>query len=323
MLFAAAPVATQVTELYHISPATYVTKSDLLTVRIAPGAETVVADIQGSGKITYFYITYEWDPGVVLKIYWDGEKEPSVNVPLGEFFGAFGRNAIEYESAFTQINHRNYMSYLPMPFSKRARIVLANDGDKEYHTETAYGLDYELSPQFASEPGRLHAQWRRSNPTNGMHTILEAKGRGQYVGNFLQVYSRYWGWWGEGDTIFTVDGRRMTHTPGTEDEYGACYEFGHLYSYLYSGYIQQQNFSSMGDQHHLMYRWYSANPVRFRETLKIEIQNQRVLNGQQVNSSDDYTSVAFWYQEEPHQAFSLPPATERMAPTRAVTYEVR
>jgi hypothetical protein len=63
--------------------------------------------------------------------------------------------------------------------------------------------------------------------------------------------------------------------------------------------------------------------VRFKETLKIEIQNQRVLNGQQVNSSDDYTSVAFWYQEEPHQAFRLPPAAERMAPTRAATYEVK
>ena len=69
-----------------------------------------------------------------------------------------------------------------------------------------------------------------------------------------------------------------------------------------------------------MYRWYVANPVRFQESLKVEIQNQRWENGQ-VPSSDDYTSVAFWYQEEPHQGFTLQPFSERTAPSLAATYK--
>jgi hypothetical protein len=147
-----------------------------------------------------------------------------------------------------------------------------------------------------------------------MHTFLEVTGRGQYIGNFLQVNTRYQGWWGEGDTIFTVDGKAITHTPGTEDEYGACWGFEHIYSYIYSGYIQ------MDDGKNRMYRWYLANPVRFQNSLKVEIQNQRNEGGKQVPSHDDYSSVAFWYQEGEHAAPPLPAYAERIAPLRGGEY---
>ena len=133
------------------------------------------------------------------------------------------------------------------------------------------------------------------------------------MGNFLQAHSRYAGWWGEGDTIFHVDGKTMTHTPGTEDEYGSCWGFGHRYSYLESGYLLMEK------EDHRMYRWYLANPVRFQQSLKVQIQNQRY-DSAQVPSQDDYTSVAFWYQEEPHRPFTLPPFAERVAPSKAVEY---
>ena len=128
-----------------------------------------------------------------------------------------------------------------------ARFVLVNDSDKDYHASLAYGIDYERDPQYATEKSRLHCTWRRSNPVRGgaakldhliaasqtggknnidtRHTILEAKGRGHYLGNFLQVDTKNPGWWGEGVTVFHVDGRTMVHTPGTEDEYGSCWEF--------------------------------------------------------------------------------------------------
>jgi hypothetical protein len=147
-----------------------------------------------------------------------------------------------------------------------------------------------------------------------MHTILEARGRGHYVGNVLQVHTNWPGWWGEGDTLFQVDGKTLTHTPGTEDEYGSCWGFGHTYSYLYSGYLQMEKHDNR------MYRWYLANPVRFQHGLKVEIQNQRYDRGQ-VPSRDDYTSTAFWYQEEPHQAFTLQPFAQRVAPSRASEYK--
>jgi hypothetical protein len=149
-----------------------------------------------------------------------------------------------------------------------------------------------------------------------MHTILEVHGRGHYVGNFLQVFSRFDGWWGEGDTIFHVDGKAMTHTPGTEDEYGSCWANRDWRTYAANNYGHLLNENGVNR----MYRWYLANPVRFQRSLKVEIQNQRGDKGQ-VPSQDDYTSIGFWYQEEPHQAATLPPFAERTAPSQAAQYK--
>jgi hypothetical protein len=308
--------------LYRITDGSTSNAADYQETHIPAGGQIVLADLKGPGKITYFYLTDldkgRFAPGLVIKAYWDEEQQPSINVPLGDFFGAFNRTAIDFQSLPMQTNHYCFMCYLPMPFSTRARIVLANDGDEDYHKPMAYSIDYERDPKYALEPSRLHVQWKRSNPVQeGMHTLLEVRGKGQYVGNFLQVYSTYNGWWGEGDTIFHVDEHRITHTPGTEDEYGACWEFGHKFAYAYSGYLQNDN------GHNRMYRWYLANPVRFQKSLKVEMQNQRGYRGRQTPSSDDYTSVVFWYQTEPHQPFTLPPYAERIALSRAATYPPR
>ena len=270
----ATPAQAQFQDLYRTTGGSFANHLEYHTVKLAPNEEFVLADVTGPGKITYFYytddtaghrpdITDALYPGLVLKVFWDDAPEPSIRVPLWNFFGAFMRKPIEYQSLLMQINHYCYMSYIPMPFSKRARFVLANDGDEVYSHSVAYGIDYEADPSYATEKSRLHAAWNRSNPTKeGLHTILEVSGKGHYIGNFLQVDTQYEGWWGEGDTIFHVDGNALTHTPGTEDEYGSCWGFEHTYSYLYSGYIQ------MEEGENRMYRWYVANPVRFQKFLK-------------------------------------------------------
>lgn len=305
--------AQSVQEAYHITDGVFHNHMDYQQLTIPKGGETVLADLQGPGKVTYFYITDSspapFYPGLVLKIFWDNETNPSVLVPLSDFFGSFGQKTIDFQSAFIKVNHHCYMSYWPMPFSKRARFVLANDGDRDYSESVAYGIDYEQDGSFANEPSRFCCAYNRSNPvTNGLHTILDMQGHGQYMGNFLEVHTEFNGWWGEGDTIFDIDGQTTHHTPGTEDEYGSCWGFGHTYSYLESGYLQ------MGKDNR-MYRWYAANPVRFQNSLKVEIQNQHQ-NGTPTTASnaDDYTSVAFWYQEEPHKPLTLPPFAERTAP---------
>jgi hypothetical protein len=306
-------------DLYRITDSVARNHMEYHQLQVGKGQEVVLADLKGPGKVTYFYITDEtqvhWYPGLVLKVFWDDEAEPSIQTPLSDFFGAIGGKTIDYQSVRMQINHACYMCYLPMPFVKRGRFILANDGNALYSKNVAYGIDYEQGASFAQEKSRLHCAWRRSNPVkDGLHTIMEVRGRGHYVGNFLQVHTQFSGWWGEGDTIFHLDGKPMTHTPGTEDEYGSCWGFEHVYSYLYSGYLQMDK----GDNR--MYRWYVANPVRFQESLKVEIQNQRWENGQ-VPSRDDYTSVAFWYQEDPHQSFSLQPFSERTATSVAAAYK--
>jgi hypothetical protein len=328
ILFAGfAPCArAQVNDIYRITNGTSGSHVEYHEIDLPPGKEFVLADIAGPGKITYFYFTDSsfmrpaqgtgaLYPGLILKVYWDNATEPSIRVPLWDFFGAFGRNPIEYQSLPMQINHYNFMCYLPMPFSQHARLVLENDGDEEYNRSVAYGIDYDRDAVYSTETSRLHAAWNRSNPTReGMHTILDVTGKGQYVGNFLEVATKYQDWWGEGDTIFHVDGADITHTPGTEDEYGSCWGFSHTYSYIYSGYIQ------MDEGLNRMYRWYLANPVRFQNSLKVEIQNQRVAGGKQVPSHDDYTSVAYWYQEGAHPAPPLPAYADRTAPNRSREY---
>ena len=319
------PGGAQLQDLYRIDGGSFASHVEYHKVTLAPGKEMVLADLDGPGKITYFYFTDDSHahtgdatgfmyPGLVLKVYWDDSPDPSIQVPLWAFFGAFDRKTIDYQSAPMQINHYCYMSYLPMPFSKHARAVLANDGDAEYVRSVAWGIDYEKNPSMASEASRLHAAWSRSNPVRkGVHRLLEVTGKGQYVGNFLQVYSNYAGWWGEGDTIFQVDGATITHSPGTEDEYGSTWRFDHTYSYLYSGYIQ------MDEGNNRMYRWYLANPIRFQQSLRVDLQDQRYDYGQ-VPSEDDFTSVVFWYQEGAHRAPALLPYAERVAASKAATY---
>jgi hypothetical protein len=311
-------LAQSVPDLFRITGGVSRNHMEYHQMQVLKGGEQVLADVKGSGKVTYFYITDDtqvrWYPGLVLKVYWDDEPEPSVQVPLADFFGAIGGQTIDYQSALLQINHACYMSYLPMPFATRARFVLANDGERDYSQSVAYGLDYELNAAFAGEGSRLHCAWRRSNPVrNGLHTLLEAQGRGHYVGSVLQVSSRFRGWFGEGDTLFHLDGTSLTHTPGTEDEYGSCWEGPgwSIFSSLYCGHLLNR------DGVNRMYRWYVANPVRFQRSFKAEIQNQHDNGTPTGADADDYTSVAFWYQEEPHQSFPLPHFAERTAPSKA------
>jgi hypothetical protein len=326
--FLAGPGAAQeLKDAYRIRDGVSQSHVEYHEVAVPKGKEVVLADLKGPGKVVSFYVTPVSE--MVLKILWDDESEPSVQVPLGDFFGAIRSKPIDYQSAPMQIQHGCYTCLLPMPFSSRARFVLANDSDKDYSTSMAYGIDYEQDPQYAKEKSRLHCMWRRSNPVKGgaprldqvikpwqcggknnidtRHTILDVKGRGQYLGDFLQVYTKNRGWWGEGITIFHLDGKTMVHTPGTEDEYGSCWGFGGTFSYLYCGYLQNDKGNNR------MYRWYLPNPVRFQKSLKVEIQDI----GDFGPGSDDYTSVAYWYQEEPHQPFTLQPFAERTAASKA------
>jgi hypothetical protein len=305
--------ATAHIPLYSITDGVSHSQTEFRQIVVPKGQERVLADLKGPAKVTYFYITDDtvgkWYPGLVLKIFWDDAAYPSIDVPLSDFFGAIGGKTIDCQSALLQINHSCFMSYLPMPFSIRARFVLANDGERDYSQKVAYGIDFEKNIAYAKENSRLHCEWRRSNPvTNGLHTIMETQGRGQYIGCILQVGSRSRQvWFGEGNTIFHLDGQVFEHTPGTEDEFGSCWENPNwkIFSSPYCGHILNENGLNR------MYRWYVANPVRFQRSLKVEIQNQHKNGVPTTSDADDYTSVAFWYQEGPHKVAALPTFQER------------
>ena len=266
-------------------------------VKLPAGKEVVLGDLKGPGKITYWYITDDtggkFYPGLVLKIFWDGDAQPSVNVPLSDFFGAIGGHTIDYQSAPMQIEHLCYMCYLPMPFSQHARFVWPTTATKTIGRAWRRGSTTNRASvrpgekpavlcvaakqpdqgRHAHDPGRPRPRPLRGELLAGLHQVRRLVGRGRHD--------------------LPPRRQKITHTPGTEDEYGACWGFGNTYSYLYSGYLQNEK----GDNR--MYRWYLPNPVRFRESLKVEIQNQHDNGTPTTTDADDYTSIAYWYQESP------------------------
>ena len=260
---------------------------------IKPGEEKTLADIDGPGKITYFYITddslfHRTDtsgfayPGLVLRVYWDGNDKPSINVPLWEFFGNFNRESVEYSSLPMSVTRWNNNCYLPMPFSKHARFSLLNDGDQVYTRSVAFGISSEKDEKFATETSRLHATWSRSNPTRGMHDILRVEGTGQYIGN-LQMRTNYAGWWGEGDTIFTIDGKRLPtrlEPRMSMEAPGRARRLDFLIPCLCRKY-------SDGDRQDRLYRWYIPDPKGFR-SLSVRPPESAGLHDKQVDSSDDH-----------------------------------
>jgi len=320
--------AQDLSSLYQITEGVSDASVEFHEYVIKPGEEKVLTELAGPGKVTYFYITddslfHRTDttgfayPGLVLRVYWDRNEKPSINVPLWEFFGNFNRESIDYASLAMAVNHWNNSCDLPMPFAKHARFSLFNDGDQVYARAIAFGVSYERDPSLANEKSRLHASWSRSNPTNGMHNIVRIEGKGQYVGIIFQMHTDYPGWWGEGDTIFTVDQKKFTHSPGTEDEFGsawAAWQIGKLYNQPFVGNIQMETGKNR------LYRWYIPDPVRFQRSLSVDLQNQRAVYGKQIDSSDDYTSVAFWYQEGAHAAPELMPYADRIAPSKGMEY---
>jgi hypothetical protein len=296
---------------------------------IPKNSEIEIANLEGPGMITQIALAdgmprdskdpdgVQFTRGLILKIFWDDAKEPSVNVPLSDFFGAFNGIPLEYESYGITVEHLHYECELLMPYSKRARIVLANDGDSDYKRQSCYAIDYEKSKEMASEKSRFHCCWNRSNPTHGMHTILNVKGKGQYIGNILKVYAPNNVWWGEGDSRNIIDGKLIPHRLGTEDEYCSSYYFGNNFAFKNVGY------SKIADGTYHMYRWYTNNPVRFSDSLRVEIQNQHQPEDykfeNQKPANDDYISVAFWYQEGA-KPVTLQPYKERTAASKAEKY---
>jgi len=210
--------------------------------KIKPGETKILAEIDGPGCITHIWMTQGGRPflyrEIVLKIYWDGERNPSINVPLGDFF-CLGHSLVNSFCSlpFTASTALPYQfgagcalnCYLQMPFRRHAKIELTNEG-KEDHNQYFY-IDYELyNKQFEDDIAYLHGQWRRENPTpgwgpeirvntpeanvvnkgkiayNNNYVILEAEGKGHYIGCNLSVTNFHGTWWGEGDDMIWVDG---------------------------------------------------------------------------------------------------------------------
>jgi hypothetical protein len=311
---------------------------------IKPGETKVLADIKGPGCIKHIWMTQgQGYRDVLIRIFWDDEENPSVLCPLGDFFGLGNEIVNSYQcylfSASTWGNNQRnggcaLNCYASMPFKKSARVELINEGDKP-HGQYFY-IDYELYDEpLGDDVIYFHTQFRRENPCNGWgheitvnvheanivnterlawtnnYLILDAVGKGHYVGCNLSVSNFQGTWWGEGDDMIWVDGYKWPpdlHGTGSEDYLNQAWgmqnnAFMHNGSSIHEGNTNGYQTSYV---HHL------ENPVRFQKELKVTIEH-----GHGNHLSNEMSSVAYWYQDEPHKPFGIVPVQQRKPVLRA------
>ena len=294
------------------------------SVRVKAHTSFTLGEIKGAGCIQQIWMTPtgNWRHSI-LRFYWDGESEPSVECPVGDFFACGLGKYCQINSLAVCVNPGSaFNCYWPMPFRKHARVTLENLDDKDM--VVYYQINYTLT-DVPKDAGYFHAQFRRESPlkAKGLYTILDGvQGQGQYVGTYLAWEVHSPGWWGEGEIKFFLDGDKDWPTicgTGTEDYFCGSYNFENRetkkyqpFSTPYTGLAQvipADKAYEVGQRFGL-YRWHIADPVRFDKDLRVTIQALGWQDGgRYLQLQDDIASVAYWYQKEPHRKF--PPLPDR------------
>ncbi len=298
-------------------------------VRVPARSTFTLGEITGPGAIQQIWMTpapIDKTRSFILRFYWDGEQEPSVEVPMGDFFACGWGKYCQINSLPVCVNPGSaFNCYWSMPFRKSAKVTLENLDDNQM--TIYYQINYTLT-EVPDDAAYFHAQFRRvpNLPAKTVYTILDGvRGRGHYVGTYLAWEVRSPGWWGEGEIKFFLDGDQEFPTicgTGTEDYFCGSYNFENREKKLYqpfstphSGLAQvlPPDVVYLPGQRFGLYRWHLVDPVRFEDDLRVTIQAlgwMQDKSGRYLPLEDDIASVAFWYQTEPHAAFPALPVLE-------------
>lgn len=296
------------------------------SIRIEPGETFELANIVGPGALQHIWTTVggHWRFSI-LRIYWDGQEQPSVECPVGDFFACGWGKYAQVSSLPVCVNPGSALNcYWEMPFRKSCRVTLENL-DSETIT-VYYQIDYTLT-EVPEDAAYFHAQFRRVNPLpyGEVYTLLDGvRGWGQYVGTYMAWGVNNAGWWGEGEIKFFLDGDGEFPTicgTGTEDYFCGSYNFDvgkenggyREFTTPYAGlpqvlrpdglYESQQRFG--------LYRWHIMDPIRFEQDLRVTIQALGWRkDGRYLPLQDDLASVAYWYQTLPTAPFPALPAKD-------------
>ncbi|MCK5650252.1 MAG: DUF2961 domain-containing protein, partial [Gemmatimonadetes bacterium] len=228
-----------------------------------------------------------------------------------------------------------YNTFWQMPFFQRGLITVTNEGAKNVRS-FYYHIDYTEVDELPENTAYFHAQYKQEFPeTLGQdYLILDAEGQGHYVGTVMSVQSRSPNWFGEGDVRIYVDGDTIPtiQGTGTEDYFLSAWGLTeHIYPFFGCTYLS-------GDPSNLgfratMYRWHVDDPIRFRESLRFEIEHTGWISADEtetgevdghVEREDDIATVAFWYQVGHAKRFTtLPSLAERTFPDHDLVIEGR
>ena len=279
-------------------------------ITIPAGDTTTIMDVDGPGCIQHVWITVnpKCYRDLILRIYWDGEEMPSVETPLGDFFCNGFNTRVNVLALPINVNPSGgFNCYFPMPFREHAKITVQNRAPEDVGG-FFYTINYALT-EVGSDEAYFHARFRRTNPMSYKADYVIAdgiRGKGHFVGTYMAWQQNNTGWWGEGEIKFFMDGDTAFPTicgTGTEDYFGGAWGFGQTYSAPFLGYPLGDCEGKPGGRHGL-YRFHIMDPIRFESDLKVTMQALGWRSeGRYLPLQDDISSVAYWYQAEPHHPF--------------------
>jgi hypothetical protein len=307
--------------------------------QLDPGGVLTLVNADGPGMLTHMWFTVASPEAyhlkkLVLRIYWDHETTPSVEAPLGDFFGLGLGEYHRWESELLSVGSDKALnSFFSMPFQKHARITVSNEGQQKVDN-FYFNLDYRAYSQPLPR-GTLyfHAQFRQAQPNHGWtsdwlkngdpkvdrktnldgqenYVWLDAAGRGHFAGLTMSVLQNQDGWWGEGDDMFFIDGEARPSIAGTgsEDYFLGAWDFGgHPFSYrLYGAPVVGEERAGSKSS---VYRFHLDSPIPFTKSIRATIEH-----GHANHRSDNFYSVAYWYQSEPHAPFPVLPSVDQRIP---------
>ena len=307
--------------------------------RIESGKTYVMADLKGPGVITHIWMTFLHEPHfwvtdgaanhqeMLLRIYWDGREKPDVEVPVGDFFAnCFGKRMEVISVPVIVEDGDSYNCFWHMPFRKSARIEIVNQSKKPIR-KLYNNVDWIKKKSLPENTMYFCAQYRQEYPAkNGQdYLVLDAEGKGYYVGTVYSVRTRSPAWFGEGDEKIYIDGeaKPSIRGTGTEDYFLSAWGLK-LNSTPYFGvpYINQPD--RIVGQMTCSYRWHVHDPLVFNTGIRVTFEtfgwmspdeNKEHRSHSWNEREDDFTSVAFWYQMGPTKKFTeVPSAEERKLP---------
>jgi hypothetical protein len=298
---------------------------------IPPGETVTLGEMTGPGCIKHLWMTTDEAEftlrGLVLRMYWDGEETPSVQCPLGDFFGA-GHAKGQYLTPLPlQVFGLGMNCWFSMPYAAGARVTMTNDMSVD--ARLYFYIDYQDWQAAPADMGRFHANWRRElvlkeddrleHGPNGFenrtyrgralgrdqslnltgddnYLILSANGRGHYVGCVMHLDTNEPGWWGEGDDMIFIDGQPWPprlHGTGMEDYFCGAFAYDHLRTFCgpYCGYHFTGNADHTGK--HSQYRFHVEDPLYFERSIRVTMEH-----GHGNDHQGDWSSTAYWYQIE-------------------------
>ena len=300
---------------------------------IKPGETLEVFNDKGAGVITHIWFTIAARSGnhlkeLVLRAYWDGNSKPSVESPIGDFFGLNLNSYFIYESEYIACSPGKSLNcYFAMPYRTGARMTVTNEGTQEVGAFYS-NIDYQSVASLPADAMYFHAQYRQSAPCVPVtatpkinldgklnHVYCEARGRGHLMGITLGVLQNADGWWGEGDEMIFVDdeSKPLITGTGSEDYLLGSWNFGgregaipfghHMY-----GAPMIVNPERTGGRY-CCYRWHGDNPVTFSRYLKHTMEH-----GHANDRGDNFFTVGYWYQADVFTDFPALPSTADRIP---------